>query len=317
MKPFESLLADKLEGFLSYRQSLGLKNRSVRSHLRRFDRYIMETNSGWDSFTPMFFLDYQGSIPGEGRTVNMIFSAVNGFFKFLVRREYVGENPLRDIPPRQENRYIPFIFAPKEVEQLLLVVHQKMRKTEDCFFHDYTIYMIMLLIARCGLRISEPLGLGLSSYRTGEKTIFIEKTKFYKDRLIPLPLRTARDMDNYLLLRHRFCKGSQYMFPGIRKKRMYSVFHQAVKDIGKNQQKQIIGTTTFGAPTVHSLRHSFAVNTLNGIKQRGMDPQRGLPVLSAYMGHRKYSYTALYLKMLDAKNRNNLVDFTVSHQEDL
>ena len=42
-----------------------------------------------------------------------------------------------------------------------------------------------------------------------------------------------------------------------------------------------------------------------------------LPVLSVYMGHRKYRYTAVYLKFLDAEQRSNLVDFSVRRQEEI
>jgi site-specific recombinase XerD len=136
MKPFKSFLSDKLEEFLSYRNSLGLKNRSVRSYLRRFDRHITQTDAGWDNFTPIFFLDYQSRIPGEGRSVNTIFSAVRSFFQFLVRREYLGENPVLNIPPKPENRYIPFIFAPEQVERLLQAVGGRIRQTESKFFRD-------------------------------------------------------------------------------------------------------------------------------------------------------------------------------------
>ena len=75
--------------------------------------------------------------------------------------------------------------------------------------------------------------------------------------------------------------------------------------------------TTFGAPTPHSLRHSFAINTLKRLKQRGESSQKALPVLSAYMGHRKYRYTAVYLKVLDAEQRQGLVDFAILRQEDI
>jgi integrase len=73
----------------------------------------------------------------------------------------------------------------------------------------------------------------------------------------------------------------------------------------------------FGHPTPHSLRHSFAVNTLKAAKERGQDPQKVLPVISAYMGHSKYRYTALYLKVLDAERRSGFVDFAISHLEDI
>ena len=65
----------------------------------------------------------------------------------------------------------------------------------------------------------------------------------------------------------------------------------------------------FGNPTVHSLRHSFAVNTLKNASERGKNPENVLPVLSAYMGHTEYKYTTLYLKVIDAEHRNAWVDF--------
>jgi integrase len=69
---------------------------------------------------------------------------------------------------------------------------------------------------------------------------------------------------------------------------------------------------TFGSPTPHSLRHSFAINTLKRIKDQGKSPQHALPVLAAYMGHRKYQYTAAYLKVRDAKHLAGLIDFAKS-----
>ncbi|MDL1988862.1 MAG: hypothetical protein LWX08_14695 [Deltaproteobacteria bacterium] len=51
------------------------------------------------------------------------------------------------------------------------------------------------------------------------------------------------------------------------------------------------------------------------IKDQGKSPQYALPILSVYMGHRKYQYTAVYLKVLDAKHRQGLVDFAISMQD--
>ena len=67
----------------------------------------------------------------------------------------------------------------------------------------------------------------------------------------------------------------------------------------------------FSQPTPHSLRHSFAVNTLLNIKERGQSPQNALPVLAAYMGHAEYKYTSVYLMVMDAMSRKNLVDFSL------
>jgi integrase len=93
--------------------------------------------------------------------------------------------------------------------------------------------------------------------------------------------------------------------------RIRHVFHKAVKDIGLDQQRRIIGNMNFSQPTPHSLRHSFAVNTLLSIKKRGQSPQNALPVLAAYMGHAEYKYTSVYLRVMDAMSRKNLVDFSL------
>jgi integrase len=176
-------------------------------------------------------------------------------------------------------------------------------------------------MAGCGLRISEPLRLELTQYDPGQGTVFISKTKFHKDHMIPLPKKVRDHLDNYLSVRNAMRPESPYLLPGFRKglrdQQIYPVFYKAVQEIGIVAPRKVIGNMVFGSPRPHSLRHSFAVNTLKAAKERGQDPQAVLPVLSVYMGHSKYRYTALYLKVLDAKRRQGLVDFAVSHLEDV
>jgi integrase len=231
-------------------------------------------------------------------------------------------NPLLDIPLRAENAYIPFVFSPDQIEQLLLAIQKKIRKSRKHFFKDLTTYAAIVLMARCGMRISEPPSLRLEHYRSREGTLYIEKTKFSKDRLIPAPKPAINEINNYLAVRNTFMVENQnpYLLAGQNGKRLpnnriYPVFHQSVKDIGIDQHRRIIANTIFGAPICHSLRHSFAINTLKRIKDQGKSPQYALPILSVYMGHRKYQYTAVYLKVLDAKHRQGLVNFAISRQD--
>jgi len=88
-------------------------------------------------------------------------------------------------------------------------------------------------------------------------------------------------------------------------------FHKAMKDIGLEQPRRVIGNVNFLQPTPHSLRHSFAVYTLLKIRERGGDPQHALPILATYMGHSEYKYTSVYLRVTDAMSRKNLVDFSL------
>ena len=46
---------------------------------------------------------------------------------------------------------------------------------------------------------------------------------------------------------------------------------------------------------LYDFRHSFAVNTLLDWHRAGVDVQRQLPVLSAYLGHLRPAHTYWYL----------------------
>jgi len=89
-------------------------------------------------------------------------------------------------------------------------------------------------------------------------------------------------------------------------------FHKAVKNIGIVGERKNIANTTFGAPVPHSLRHSYAINTLKHVRQQGKSPQNALPVLATYMGHSEYKHTLKYLKVLDAGQRQELLNFVTS-----
>ncbi|MEA3486076.1 MAG: tyrosine-type recombinase/integrase [Thermodesulfobacteriota bacterium] len=318
---FKSFLSQYLKEYVNYRKTLGFKITSLKSNLKKFDRYLLSAVSPMD-LSPSFFLEFRKNINGSPRTINNILSAVRGFYSYMVRNEYVAQNPLLDIPPYKENAFIPFIFSAKETDEILYAVGKRIRRDKKYFLNDMMVYAAIMLLARCGMRISEPLKLHLKHY-CRDDTIYIEKTKFYKDRLIPVPRAVSDELNNYLAVRKiLFCDDNPYLFPGktgkgISANRIYPVFHRAIEDIGITERARIVDNMRFGAPTPHSLRHSFAANTLKRIKDKGKSPQQALPVLSVYMGHSKYRYTAVYLKLTDAKHRRHLVDFTISRQEEL
>lgn len=324
MKHFESFLAPQIKQYITYRQTLGYAKSPSMSYLKMFDRYLKAQKADQQVLQPRFFLELRANLKLESRTVNRVLSTTRVFFQYLVRQGYYTENPLKDVPPLPERAIVPFVFSPKETDQLLSAVCKRLRKTHKYFLKDLSVYLAIVLLARCGMRISEPLRLLRSHYRSGEKTLYIEKTKFKKDRLIPAPESVAMEIDNYLSVRYALLgeDHNPFLLAGNKQKglgtdHIYPVFHQAVKDVGLNRPRQIIGNTNFSAPTPHSLRHSFAINTLKRVKARGESPQNALPVLATYMGHSEYKHTVKYLKVLDAEQRQGLADFAVSHQGEL
>ena len=318
MKHFESILAPKLDAFFTYRKDLGYSLKTLRSQLFALDRYLKKKNAEWKDLQPGFFLEMRSNLPNESRSVNRVLTTTRKFFQFLIRQGCLTENPLRDIPVLKENTVVPFVFSPEQTEQLLGNISQKIRKTKVRFLNDFALYMAVLLLARCGMRISEPLRLRKHHYRRDDCTLYIERTKFNKDRLIPIPKDVVTEVENYLSVRKSLLlyDYSPFLLVQTNQKpltdwQVRRFFHKAMKEIGLEQPRRVIGNVNFSQPTPHSLRHSFAINTLLRIKKRKDSLQYALPVLAAYMGHSIYWYTAIYLRVVDAISRKNLVDFTL------
>lgn len=318
MKNFHSFLAPQLNEYLLHRQTLGYSIKVSRPYLLLFDQYLVKTNADWESLQPFFFLEMRANLDMEPRSVNGVLSSVRVFFHFLLRREQVRENPLQDIPPLRENGIIPFVFSYAQTEQLLQAVSDRFGRSEKHLLKDLALYVAVLLLARCGLRITEPLKLMRYHYRRDDGTLYIEKTKFKKQRLIPVPKDAMGEIENYLSVRRTYLPQdlNPYLLAGknlgpLKPEQVRHVFRSALKKTGLDQGRKVIGNMNFNQPTPHCLRHSFAVNTLIKIKCRGQSPQRALPVLAAYMGHSEYKYTSVYLRVADAQSRKNLVDFSL------
>ena len=311
-----------MERYLEYRESLGYSIKAIDS-LRQLDRYLVTENvNTFKALTPLFFLQMRTDLAINQNTINKVIYALSGFFQYLVRIEFCQHNPLAGIPRFKENNIIPFIFSDQETEHLLEAAWRRVRREKQAFFlNDMSCCLALQLLARCGLRISEPLRLKLKDFRADERTIYIRKTKFRKDRLIPIPIDVARHLSDYLSLRNSLLPAdnrNSYILGSNPAKELHNqqvrnFFHQAVREIGLAQPKRVIGNTIISAPTPHSLRHSFAVNTLRQVKERGDSPQNALSVLAVYMGHKKYTYTIYYLKLIDADQRRNLVDFMTTY----
>jgi integrase/recombinase XerD len=318
MKPFESFLAPHLNDYLTYWEGLGYAPQPCRDHLRLFDRYVHQRGADWGSLHPSFFLHMRTHLSMQASSVNHVLSVTRGFFRFLVRQGIFENNPLLDIPALKEEIIVPFIFFPEQIDQLLKSICKRMQRSEASFLKEFALYMAILLMARCGMRISEPLHLLKHPYRRDEGTLYIEKTKFRKDRLIPLPKAVMQEMDNYLSVRAHLCPQDQnpYLLAGrglspLSDQKVRFFFHHAVREMGITQPRKKLGNILFTPPTPHCLRHSFAVNTLKAIKERGASPQHALPVLATYLGHATCFNTSVYLKVADASSRNKLYDFSV------
>jgi integrase/recombinase XerD len=82
---------------------------------------------------------------------------------------------LKDIPRLPKRYFVPFVFSPQQTELLIKAVCKNIRKRQKYFLLDMAKYMAIVMLARCGMRINEPLHLQRCHYRKEEATVYIQE----------------------------------------------------------------------------------------------------------------------------------------------
>jgi integrase/recombinase XerD len=148
-----------------------------------------------------------------------------------------------------------------------------------------------------GLRLGEARNLELQDVDIKAAVLTIRSTKFGKSRLVPLHVSTCKVLADYIARRKRHWATqavSSYLFVSSRGNRLdvgqiHRTFYALSRQIG------LRGVSDSHGPRIHDMRHVFATNTLVRWYQSDQDPERRLPILSAYLGHVHVADTQWYL----------------------
>ena len=149
------------------------------------------------------------------------------------------------------------------------------------------------LLASTGLRSGEALRLDRADVDLTGGILHVRKTKFRKDRLVPIHLTTLKALRDYTRQRNSIfpapkdsafflsSRGNRLSSTGLRQ-----AFAAACKIAGLDKGKIL---------RPHDLRHRFAVTRLAVWHREKADVQALLPILATYLGHARYSDTAYYV----------------------
>jgi integrase len=151
------------------------------------------------------------------------------------------------------------------------------------------------LLASTGLRSGEVTRLDREDADLAHGILRIRRTKFRKDRLVPVHPTTLAVLRSYAKARDRaYPKAtSPGFFLSLRGGRLsasgfHGAFHAIRAKAGLNG-----GLPRRVRP--HDLRHRFAVTRLVTWHRQHVDVQARLPLLATYLGHVRYSDTAYYV----------------------
>jgi integrase len=160
-----------------------------------------------------------------------------------------------------------------------------------------TFHCLFGLLSVSGLRLGEARNLELQDVDLEAALLTIRGTKFGKSRLVPLHASTCKVLADYIARRKRHWAArpvSSYLFVSNWGNRLdageiHRTFYALSRQIG------LRGVADSHGPRLHDMRHVFATNTLVRWYKSGEDPERRLPILSAYLGHVHVADTQWYL----------------------
>jgi integrase len=233
-----------------------------------------------------FVVSWQGT--ANGRAIR--YGVVRLFCEYLAiydaRTEALDHRALprsRAIPP-------PRILSDEELGSLISACR---RVSPGYPQRSLVLTTLVGLLASTGLRSGEALRLDRADVDLGAGVLHIRRTKFRKDRLVPVHATTLVALRQYALYRDAAFPASKdfAFFLSSRGNRLSpsglaTAFRAACELAGLDSSKAL---------RPHDLRHRFAVTRLAAWHREQADVQALLPLLATYLGHARYTDTAYYV----------------------
>ncbi len=296
MSRFTSALAGSMVRFLRHKQALGRKYSSEYFMLRSLDRFLTQRQaSDLDAATFFSWCESRKHVASGGRRAEM--RTVRALCLYRRRTDpdcYVPDSRL--FPPEHVRR-LPYIFNESEIRRLLDGT-LKLRSMAHMPLRREAVRLAVVLLYCAGLRLRELLRLEVQDYDPTDGVLYIRDSKFHKSRKIPLSPDAVAELERYFEARHRLAGqregGKRLLWNGFRQADGYSKGRLRLA-VWQLLDAEGIRSADNRRPTIHSLRHTFAVHALLRWYRSGVELHSRLPQLATYMGHVSIVSTERYL----------------------
>ena len=270
MSVFAKMLAEKVQSYIELRRSLGYAFKKQAATLRAFVRHVESEQLGGPLTKTMaleFVLSFMGAANGRAIRHGVLRRFCEYLAVYDARTEALDHRALprsRAIPP-------PRILSDQEMALLIASCRQLSPTIPQ---RGRTLATLVGLLASTGLRSGEALRLDRADVDLVGGVLHIRKTKFRKDRLVPVHTTTLTALRQYV--RHRDAafpvakdcgfflssRGNRLSSPGL-----HVAFNAACNLDGKPMRP-------------HDLRHRFVVTRLATWHRESADVQALLPLLA-------------------------------------
>lgn len=227
------------------------------------------------------------TLSGKSKTVKEKLGVVRGFGKYLNTLGYKSFLPTL---PTVKSDYIPYIFSDGEVARIFHYADRLVPvKPQSCSsFFSLKVPMAMRILYSCGTRLGETMALRRRDVDFKNRTIFLEKTKFSKERVIPVHESLIAVMERYCLALGIMHQPDAFLFPGKKEgthytpRQMDAWFSEILKAAGIDQRER--KPYERGA-CLHCFRHLFVLKSMQQLEAAGHSVDMNDLLLPTYLGH--------------------------------
>ena len=225
------------------------------------------------------------------QTVRQRLAILRNFALWLHSEDERHEVLPRNVLGRQETRRrTPCLMTPEEIRK---VMDAALDLRPAGSITPYSFHFMIGLAAATGMRASEVASLTISDLTPDG--VVIRETKFKKTRLVPLHVTVRRSLERYLEIRKQNGAAHDRLFilsNGNPVRPM--LFSQKFTELAT---KAGIKEGPGEGPSLHSLRHTFAVRSLETADATDRASiSRHMAALTTYLGHAHVASTYWYLE---------------------
>ena len=290
-------LRDAIDEYIGWQRLHGAKFVTSGRVLQQFSR-IVGDSIRCDRVSDRQVLDFLAGNGPLTRTRSNKHGALAGFYRYAISRGYADRAPLPDNEPREPKSAPPYIFQHDELRRMFRAVDVCQRRATK--LDAYTFRTLLLLLYGTGLRIGEARRLALVDVDLQNDMLTVRSSKFHRTRLVPVGPQLAGPLRAYATDRaNRPCPaGMDSAFlayrdgTAMRRTAVETAFARLLGLAGVHCSDGVRRN-----PSLHGMRHTFAVHRLTSWYRQGANVQRLLPVLSTYLGHVSLDGTRVYLSM--------------------
>lgn len=285
-----SSLHQACDDYLVLRRALGFK---LERHGRLLPNLVAYLGAaGETTVTVGLALEWATQPAGHPQEWAVRLSIARGFARYLRTLDGRAEVPPADLLPSCRRRPTPYLYSDAEIAALLAATD-----TLQLPLSRATYRALLGLLVVSGIRIGEAIGLDRADVDFSSGCMTVRGGKLGAARELPLHASTMLALYEYCRVRDRrhprpsspafflSAAGTRLFYANVYKTFRSLLIKAGVEPVSRE-----------GKPRIHSLRHTYAMNTLSDWYREDLDVPALMPRLSAYLGHAAPVWTFWYLQ---------------------